>query len=134
MLHIELRRWADMMVIAPLGANSMAKMVGGLCDNLLLSVVRAWDTTGLCGDGVGQKKIVVAPAMNTAMWNHPVTAQQIGVLDKWEWVEVLKPVEKVLACGDVGRGAMQEWEKIVRVVEETLGLEEQHAVQDPFEG
>jgi phosphopantothenoylcysteine decarboxylase len=46
-LHIELRRWADIMVVAPLSANTLAKMAGGLCDNLLLSTMRAWDTTGI---------------------------------------------------------------------------------------
>ncbi|KAH8155464.1 uncharacterized protein LAJ45_00474 [Morchella importuna] len=119
-LHIELRRWADMMVIAPLSANSMAKVVGGLCDNLLLSVARAWDTT--VQPGSAGKKIIVAPAMNTAMWNHPVTAQHIATLEKWEWMEVLRPVEKTLACGDIGSGAMREWQDIVALVEENSGL------------
>ena len=45
-LHIELRRWADLLVVAPLSANTLAKMVGGLCDNLLLSTIRAWDVSG----------------------------------------------------------------------------------------
>lgn len=42
-LHIELRKWADVLLIAPLSANTLAKIAGGLCDNLLTSVVRAWD-------------------------------------------------------------------------------------------
>jgi phosphopantothenoylcysteine synthetase/decarboxylase len=42
-LHIELRKWADVLVVAPLSANTLAKVAGGLCDNLLTSVVRAWD-------------------------------------------------------------------------------------------
>ena len=49
------------MVIAPLSANSLAKMVSGICDNLLLSVVRAWDTTGDFQLGQGKKRIIVAP-------------------------------------------------------------------------
>lgn len=113
-LHIELRRWADVLAIAPLSANSLAKMAGGLCDTLLLSVLRAWDT---------DKSVVVAPAMNTAMWRHPVTALHVGVLEGWGWVQVLRPVEKELACGDVGVGAMRAWEEVVAVVEERLGLE-----------
>lgn len=132
-LHIELRRWADLMVIAPLSANSMAKMTMGLADNLLLSVVRAWDTTGMVdGRNVnGKKRIVVAPAMNTAMWRHPVTRKQIRLLEEeWGidddedegWVEVLRPVEKELACGDVGDGAMMDWNEIVTVIEARLGL------------
>jgi phosphopantothenoylcysteine decarboxylase len=141
-LHIELRRWADIMVVAPLSANTLAKMVGGLCDNLLLSTMRAWDVSGLLDvphtitfegkkvtwptPGEGRKKrILVAPAMNTAMWAHPVTKKQIKVLEEeWGvgveggWVEVLRPVEKELACGDTGSGAMCSWEKIVERVRE----------------
>lgn len=140
-LHIELRRWADIMVIAPLSANSLAKMVAGMSDNLLLSVVRVWDTTGVIdqrnlvlgakhGQTNATKRIVVAPAMNTAMWRHPVTKRHIGVLeDEWGvrcqggWVEVLRPQEKALACGDVGDGAMRDWTEIVKIIEERLSLE-----------
>jgi phosphopantothenoylcysteine decarboxylase len=137
-LHIELRRWADVLVIAPLSANTLAKVTSGWSDNLLTSVVRAWDTTGLVEaeslDSVKRKRIVVAPAMNTAMWRHPITGRQIGVLEgEWGvkseveegegWFEVLRPVEKVLACGDTGDGAMREWKQIVGVIERRLGLE-----------
>lgn len=84
-----------------------------------------------------RRRILVAPAMNTAMWGHPVTGVQIGVLEGWGsvgeqvegekgdkggWIEVLRPQEKELACGDVGDGAMMEWTKIVSIVEEKLGL------------
>jgi phosphopantothenoylcysteine decarboxylase len=144
-LHIELRRWADIMVIAPLSANELAKITQGWSDNLLLSVVRAWDTTGLVdpvrdiagvqwveevtAEGTRKKKrILVAPSMNTAMWLQPVTQKQIDVLSKeWGvehggWFEVLQPMHKELACGDVGGGAMKDWREIVGVVEERLGL------------
>ncbi len=146
-LHIELRRWADVLIISPLSANSLAKMVNGLSDGLLLSVVRAWDTTGLI-DGVDRKgrkkRIFVAPAMNTAMWRHPVTGRQIRVLEEeWAspdeveggvrgdghagleegWITVLRPMEKELACGDVGDGAMMDWRQIVAHVERHLGLD-----------
>jgi phosphopantothenoylcysteine decarboxylase len=76
-LHIELRRWAHIMLVAPLSANTLAKVANGMCDNLLTSVIRAWDTTGLI-DGK-KAKILVAAAMNTAMWLHPVTKQQLKV-------------------------------------------------------
>ncbi|KAF3152781.1 hypothetical protein EYR41_009136 [Orbilia oligospora] len=113
-LHIELRRWADILLIAPLSANSLAKIVGGFSDNLLLSVVRAWDTN---------KPIAVAPAMNTLMWEHPVTTSQIKVLEtEWSWFRVLRPVEKLLACGDSGSGAMKEWSTIVSWVVEEMKL------------
>nr|OQO22336.1 hypothetical protein B0A51_08424 [Rachicladosporium sp. CCFEE 5018] len=152
-LHIELRRWADLMVIAPLSANGLAKISQGFSDTIITSVVRAWDHSGLI-DGArpgvtlplppslpvseleqlperfrqGKKGIIVAPAMNTAMWAHPVTAKQIAVLDgEWGvgvggWFEILRPVEKTLACGDTGSGAMRDWKEIVSVVEDRLRL------------
>lgn len=125
-LHIELRRWAHVLLVAPLSANSLAKMVNGISDGLLLSVIRAWDTTGLI-DG-RKKKIFVAPAMNTAMWRHPITKKQIKVLEQdWGdgdsgWVTVLRPMEKELACGDVGDGAMLDWKLIVEHVESHLDI------------
>jgi len=135
-LHIELRRWADLMVIAPLSANSLAKISLGMSDNLISSVVRAWDATGVLDParpGVtlpyeGRKGIVVAPAMNTAMWHHPITAEHMQRLSgDWAvenggWFEVLRPMEKELACGDTGSGAMHDWKKIVAVIEERLEL------------
>ncbi|CAM1509504.1 Fc.00g032430.m01.CDS01 [Cosmosporella sp. VM-42] len=118
-LHIELRKWADVLVIAPLSANTMAKMVNGMCDNLLTSVIRAWDVTGTV-DGT-KKKIIVCAAMNTAMYRHPVTASHLRRLEEWGgdngWIEMLQPIAKELACGDVGEGAMISWEKIVEAIE-----------------
>lgn len=125
-LHIELRRWAHVLLVAPLSANSMAKMVNGISDGLLLSVIRAWDTTGLVDRR--KKRIFVAPAMNTAMWRHPITRKQVQVLERdWGsgedgWVTVLRPMEKELACGDVGDGAMMDWKKIVDSIEAHLEL------------
>ena len=131
-LHIELRRWADLLLIAPLSANTMAKMTAGIADNLLLSVVRAWDTTGEIDDGVDRKRIIVAPAMNTAMWRHPITRKQIRILEEeWGvdatsngWIEVMRPIEKTLACGDTGDGAMQDWNEIVSVIKIRLALDQ----------
>lgn len=125
-LHIELRRWAHTLLIAPLSANSLAKMANGLSDNLLLSVSRAWDTTGLID---GRKKLIfVAPAMNSAMWRHPITGKHIKTLkEDWGqepngWVRILGPIEKGLACGDVGDGGMMEWSSIVSELEKHLGV------------
>lgn len=131
-LHIELRKWAHLLLVAPLSANTMAKMTMGIADNLLLSVMRAWDTTGLVDVGLKTQKpiIFVAPAMNTAMWKHPITEKQLRVLrDEWGWnesnpegwVTVLDPIDKSLACGDVGTGGMMDWREIVRIIREYLG-------------
>jgi phosphopantothenoylcysteine decarboxylase len=67
-LHIELRRWADLLLIAPLDANTLAKLAAGLADNCLTCVWRAWDPN---------RPVSLAPAMNTLMWEHPLTAQHL---------------------------------------------------------
>ena len=101
-LHIELRRWADILLIAPASANLIAKASVGISDNLLLSVMRAWDFSKPC---------VICPAMNTIMWNHPITKQSINTIKEWGW-EVLGPVEKLLACNEKGNGALASVESI----------------------
>lgn len=65
-LHIELRRWAHLLAVVPLSANTLAKITNGICDNLLTSVVRAWDADGRI-DGA-KKRILVAPAMNVSSY------------------------------------------------------------------
>ena len=119
-LHIELRRWAHLLAITPMSANVLAKMTGGLCDDLLTTVVRAWDTSS-SSNSTGPT-IFVAPAMNSMMWTHPLTAKQLAILDdEWWWVEVLPPQSKALACGDTGQGGMCDWRKVVGIIEKRLG-------------
>src|SRR5262249_57678031 len=65
-LHIRLRRWADLLLIAPLDANTLAKLANGLADNCLTCVWRAWEPS---------RPAVLAPAMNTLMWEHPLTGR-----------------------------------------------------------
>ncbi|XP_053221550.1 phosphopantothenoylcysteine decarboxylase isoform X5 [Podarcis raffonei] len=109
-LHIDLRRWADLLLVAPLDANTLAKMANGLCDNLLTCVIRAWDLS---------KPLLFCPAMNTAMWEHPITAQQVDRLKSFGYVEVPCIVKKLI-CGDEGRGAMAEVPTIVAKVKAIL--------------
>ncbi|KAL1897622.1 hypothetical protein Sste5346_003928 [Sporothrix stenoceras] len=144
-LHIELRRWAQLLVVAPMSANLLAKIANGLCDTLLTSVIRAWET-----DPALAKRILVAPSMNTAMWNHPLTSRQLSTLrETWGvkparlsvtvtdeelsnaeeeeeetpgWYEILLPQSKALACGDVGQGGMADWRDIVLVIRDRLSL------------
>ena len=129
-LHIELRRWADLLLVAPLDANTLAKFACGLSDNCLTCVWRAWDPA---------KPVVLAPAMNTLMWQHPLTKRHLlqlatdaGIdsllphLDEEAIVEVINtrrstlrivaPQVKQLACGDTGIGAMAEVDAIVEIV------------------
>ena len=108
-LHIELRKWADGLLVAPCSAHTLAKLAGGLADNLLTCVARAWE---FGADGRVAKPLLLAPAMNTAMWAHPCTAAHLGALQAWGSA-LVPPVEKVLACGDRGLGAMAAVEDIV---------------------
>eukprot|EP00123_Amoebidium_parasiticum_P022612 comp91193_c0_seq1/m.48548 comp91193_c0_seq1/g.48548 ORF comp91193_c0_seq1/g.48548 comp91193_c0_seq1/m.48548 type:complete len:187 (-) comp91193_c0_seq1:18-578(-) len=110
-LHIELRNWADILIIAPLDANTLAKLAAGLCDNLLTCIVRAWDLS---------KPLLVAPAMNTHMWNHPHTARHVSVLTDLGY-STIQPIAKTLACGDTGVGAMAEPQTIADAVVRALG-------------
>lgn len=109
-LHIELRRWADLLVIAPLDANTLGKIANGICDNLLTCVVRAWDST---------RPLLFCPAMNTAMWQHPITARQVASLKEFGYVEI-PCIAKKLVCGDEGKGAMAEVSTIVNAVRQYL--------------
>ncbi|XP_055820438.1 probable phosphopantothenoylcysteine decarboxylase isoform X1 [Solanum dulcamara] len=97
-LHIELRRWADIMVIAPLSANTLGKIAGGLCDNLLTCIVRAWDY---------KKPFFVAPAMNTFMWYNSFTERHLMTIDELG-ISLIPPVSTRLASGDYANGAMAE--------------------------
>ncbi len=127
-LHIELRRWAGVFLIAPLDANTLAKLASGLCDNCLTCVWRAWDRS---------RPVVLAPAMNTLMWENPLTrrhfkqlAEDAGATPPFleltaliEWInancpslKVVAPIAKKLACEDVGIGAMAERAAILETV------------------
>jgi len=133
-LHIQLRKWADLLLIAPLDANTLAKLALGLCDNALTCVWRAWDWS---------KPVVLAPAMNTLMWQHPFTKKHLRSLaadfgaahipghfdeatliaqinDRAKYLRIVAPISKALACGDVGVGAMAEVEAVVAGVEAML--------------
>lgn len=108
-MHIKLQKWAHMLLIAPLSANTLAKMAHGLCDNLLTCIVRAWE--------VDSKPIVVAPAMNTLMWKNELTDEHLLKICSVYQVAYLEPVVKKLACGDTGVGAMAPVEDIFELVD-----------------
>jgi phosphopantothenoylcysteine decarboxylase len=108
-LHIELREWMDVLVIAPLSANSLGKMANGICDNLLMSV---WLASG-------RKPVIVAPAMNTQMWLHPAVQKNVASL-KEMGVLVVEPVRKTLACGETGVGALAPMSHVVAVARAAL--------------
>ncbi|GAA94379.1 uncharacterized protein L969DRAFT_105187 [Mixia osmundae IAM 14324] len=112
-VHIELRRWADLIVVAPCSANTLAKIANGLCDNLLTSLLRAVDPS--------KTKVILCPAMNTQMWQHPLTAIQLSMVKDVLGYQIMGPVSKNLACGDDGMGAMSSWQEIVDAVVSAAG-------------
>ncbi|MCG7855754.1 bifunctional phosphopantothenoylcysteine decarboxylase/phosphopantothenate--cysteine ligase CoaBC [Flavihumibacter sp.] len=102
--HVMLGRWADLMLIAPLSCNTLAKMAGGLCDNLLLAVY----LSATC-------PVWVAPAMDDDMWNHPTTKRNLYLLQ--EYGNKIIPAEKgELASGLFGMGRMSEPEEILALI------------------
>jgi phosphopantothenoylcysteine decarboxylase len=121
-LHIDLRDWADLLLIAPLSAHTLAKLSNGLCDDTLSCVVRAWDFGHGARPG---KPLILVPAMNTAMWQHPLTRLQLDTIrgfwnttgkDPKEGVSIVPPQVKKLACGEIGNGALASVEDIVKCV------------------
>ncbi len=94
--HIELAKWADMIVIAPATANTMAKIALGLCDNLLTTLAVASDA-----------RLVLAPAMNQQMWANSTTQANVAKL-RQAGITLIGPAAGEQACGDIGEGRMQE--------------------------
>lgn len=109
-LHIELRKWADVFLIAPCTVNTVAKLSSGLCDNLLTNTTMAWDYS---------KPLLIAPACNTFMWNNVMFQSGLNCL-KYCGIQTIDPVEKTLACGDTGVGAMAKIEDIVERVKNAV--------------
>jgi phosphopantothenoylcysteine decarboxylase/phosphopantothenate--cysteine ligase len=109
--HVEDSQEADIMVIAPGTANTLAKMANGVADNLLTSMCLAFSKT-----------VVVAPAMNTNMWEHPATQRNVDLLRE-RGVFVVEPGAGELACGEYGSGRMAEPDSIVAEVKLRLQVQ-----------
>ncbi len=106
--HIQLSRAADLLVVAPATANILAKMAGGLADDLASTVLLATD-----------KPVLVAPAMNVRMWLHPATRANMATL-KQRGVHVVEPTEGAMACNEFGPGRLAEPPEIVAAIEALL--------------
>lgn len=107
MAHIELGKWADVMCVAPLGANMMAKLGNGICDDMLSTTALALPM---------ETPLMLCPAMNTNMWNHPATQRNFKVLEGQINTRFILPIEKRLACGDYGVGGLAEPTDIVNSI------------------
>lgn len=99
--HVMLGRWADMLLIAPLSCNTIAKMAAGLCDNLLLSVYLSANCP-----------VMLAPAMDEDMWKHPSTRRNLQILASYNHM-IIPVANGELASGLYGEGRMVEPEEIV---------------------
>ncbi|MDD2865332.1 MAG: bifunctional phosphopantothenoylcysteine decarboxylase/phosphopantothenate--cysteine ligase CoaBC [Methylococcales bacterium] len=98
--HIELARWADVFVIAPATANTLAKMAHGLADDLVSTLYLAANCP-----------VYIAPAMNHVMWNHPATQANVKILQN-HGINLISPESGEQACGEIGVGRMAEPETV----------------------
>lgn len=103
--HVELGLWADLMVVAPLSANTLAKMASGICDNLLLATLFS-----------AKCPIMVAPAMDLDMYHHPTTKRNISQLES-DGVSIIPAESGELASGLSGEGRMAEPSTIVSAID-----------------
>lgn len=110
--HVELARWAELLLIAPATANVLAKLATGIADDALTTYALAH-----------RAAIVVAPAMNTFMLQHPTVQQNLGTL-RARGVIVLDPDSGLLACGDEGAGRMPDPPAIAEFVKRYLGAKD----------
>jgi phosphopantothenoylcysteine decarboxylase/phosphopantothenate--cysteine ligase len=108
--HIDLADIADIVVVAPATANIIAKTATGICDDLL--------STTLCT--CHNKKVLIAPAMNTNMWNNPVTQKNVETIKSMGF-KTIGPESGRLACGTEGLGRMAEPAQIIEAIENLLG-------------
>lgn len=107
-LHIDLAKWADKIVIAPASANTLAKISYGMCDDLLSSVWLSMDK---------EKSRIIAPAMNTVMLSQEVVCENIKRLVDKYGVEVIEPSFGLLACGDIGSGKLPNVKVLTTLIE-----------------
>ncbi|MEM8555016.1 MAG: bifunctional phosphopantothenoylcysteine decarboxylase/phosphopantothenate--cysteine ligase CoaBC [Pseudomonadota bacterium] len=107
--HIQLSRLSDLVVVAPATADLMAKMAGGFAGDLATTLLMATDTP-----------VMMAPAMNVRMWDHPATKRNLAVL-QGDGVSVVGPDEGDMACGEYGPGRMAEPQAIFEATVASLG-------------
>ena len=106
--HIHIGKWADVFVIAPITANTINKLSYGIADNLLTQTILAFN-----------KQIIIAPSANTNMILNPITKQSLKKLESLGFI-TCEPQDKLLACNDVGTGALAEPQKIFDVTAREL--------------
>lgn len=110
--HISLAKWADIFLIAPATGNTIGKIACGIADNLLTTVAMAVPKN---------KKIIVAPAMNTEMWNNPIVQKNVKTLtETMNNYVFIEPEKGMLACRDEGVGKIADNEKILEIINKNV--------------
>ncbi|EQD30506.1 phosphopantothenoylcysteine decarboxylase/phosphopantothenate--cysteine ligase, partial [mine drainage metagenome] len=120
--HIELARWAELILIAPASARTLARLAHGLADDLLSTLCLASD-----------RPLVLAPAMNRLMWAHPATQANLALLQA-RGAHVLGPDSGAQACGETGDGRMLEPDAIVTALDEALNQSAADATAPALQG
>lgn len=113
MAHIDWAKWADVMCIAPLTANTLSKLAVGIADDALTTVCMALPAG---------RPVVIGPAMNTEMWNNPVIQRNMRWIADLERYVVVAPTVKRLACGDFGPGGLAEPSDLLAACEDARRL------------
>lgn len=108
--HIDLGKEADLFLVAPASANTIAKLAHGFADNIVTSTALALPS---------EVKKFLAPAMNTKMLDHPATQNNLETLKSYGY-QIIPPREALLACGDQGSGALASIETILTTIQESL--------------
>ncbi|MEH7084561.1 bifunctional phosphopantothenoylcysteine decarboxylase/phosphopantothenate--cysteine ligase CoaBC [Neobacillus drentensis] len=104
--HIDLADWADLILIAPATANTIGKIASGIADNMITTTLLA-----------ATSPVWIAPAMNVHMYDHPAVKKNLSLLAEYGY-QFIEPSEGYLACGYVGKGRLEEPEKIVDLIRE----------------
>jgi phosphopantothenoylcysteine decarboxylase/phosphopantothenate--cysteine ligase len=105
--HVDLGKWADILAVAPLSADTLAKLADGRCGDFLGSIFLAWRQN---------RPVLLFPAMNTMMWHHSFTQEHVARLNRLAYVRVVDPAAGLLACGDEGAGKLMDVEALADVI------------------
>jgi phosphopantothenoylcysteine decarboxylase/phosphopantothenate--cysteine ligase len=108
--HINLSEWADLIVLYPASATTLARLRSGLAEDLLSAIFLSNNF---------RKPYWISPAMNINMLEHPAVQENISILEKWG-ARIIDPDEGVLACGTVGKGRAPDPVKLAEMIEEAL--------------
>ncbi len=108
--HIDLAKETDLFIVAPASANTIAKLAHGMADNMLTATALALPST---------TPKLIAPAMNTKMYENPLTKKNLKTLQEVGYQEI-RPKSGLLACGDTGRGALADIDAIIEAIDSAL--------------